>query len=381
MTFFVHSMHYNPYPKPISRLLGDLIEGISSSKTGVIVFTARFGQKATPVASEKIVRIPNLGRLSEYFPLKLLDYFSFYTFSFLASLWFRIFYRSPASIYRSGFGISTFFAFLTVKLFKGQVYFWVLDRYPDILFENRLIKNGKLFKILKKTEIVFQRNFSGIIFETKSDQKDYLFNKGGLNSTQISTWSEEIKGMPLKEPDFWVEKALNFRKVFLFSGNISTSVDLDAMIDFFAMRPESTLLILGEGSEKARLVSIIQARCLDNILVYKFQEDAVYRFLLKNSEFGIVSLKQDVSIFSSKLTSYISAGLPILALISKNNEMADLILNNKCGYVLSKGISSHQNIRLEKNNALIINSESLAQEFSRDFAVLKFLQFLGISEH
>ena len=152
MTFFVHSMHYHPYPKPISRLLGDLIEGISSSKTGVIVFTARFGQKATPIAGERIVRIPNLGRLSEYFPLKLLDYISFYMFSFMAASWFRLFYRSPASIYRSGFGISTFFAFLTVKLFKDRVYFWVLDRYPDILFENKLIKNVKVFKILKKTE-------------------------------------------------------------------------------------------------------------------------------------------------------------------------------------------------------------------------------------
>ena len=379
MKFFVHTLHYQPYPKPISRLLGDLINGMHDSNYEVVVFTARYGQNPISISGEKIVRIPNLGFLSEYLPLKLLDYISFYSFGFFAAVWLQIFYRPSHVIYRSGFGISSLFAFLTCKLLKRKVYFWVLDRYPDILFENKLFSNNIIFKILKNLEIFLQKNVSGVIFETKSDQNDYIENGGIDNSIQISTWSEEVSGLSMEEPSFWAEKELNKKMVFLFSGNISNSIEIDAMLSFFEHNNDYVLLILGEGSEKASLISMVRSRNLSNVLIFKFQKLPVYRFLLKNSDFGVVSLKNNISIFSSKLTSYISAGLPILAFLSQKNEMTEIILNNKCGYVISDGATISKNMiqDTKKNINMAHRSKSLAKQYSKDYSVSRFIEFLS----
>jgi glycosyltransferase involved in cell wall biosynthesis len=335
MKIYIHSLHYNPTNKPISRLLSDLVIEMTDRGHEVIILTSCFGQEPKPISNERIVKIYNFGGLSETFVLKILDYFSFYFQSMIVSIVNGSLKKDSITIMRSGFGISSFFAYLLRKVLKVKIVFWVLDRYPDILLENKLFKHGFLFNILKKLEIYFEKNMNVVIFETKSDLYDYK-SFGGLNNSKlIRTWYENFDNVEPIKPKF-LKKVDTSKELCLFSGNIGNSTDIIAMVDFFKKNEDRYyLLVVGSGSNKENLVNECRHKKLSNVFFNEFLSFPEYYHILKNSSYGVVSLKEDITIFSSKITTYLACDLPVLAFLSNGNEMSDLVKETGCGVVLN----------------------------------------------
>ena len=247
--FVIHALHYYPSTRPVCKLYLDLIKSMMARNYQVIVITAKNGQVAKSVYGETIIYVNNFGFLNERTIFRFLDYISFYSMSlFIASKYLLIYGRPRGvviNVVKSGYGISTFIAMVYKKLYTLNIVFWVLDRYPDIIFQN-IKKYNILFKLLKYIEIYSLNNMNKVVFETENDRQDYMNWNGSSEPILIRTWSS-IDGEILhySKPQFWDELDLKNKNIIIYSGNIGFSFDQDKLIKLANSYKDIIFIILG----------------------------------------------------------------------------------------------------------------------------------------
>jgi len=370
----IHTLRYYPSIKPQCRLVVDLVSELIKRGNQVTVFTAKNSQSCKSLHGEQIVYVNNLGRLSEQPLRKLLDYISFNIQSTIKSFFLHLQKGCYIDIFLSGPGFISFVVMLATKLFRFKTVFWVLDRYPDVLFKNKILRGQMLFKILKRIEIFFLNRITFLIFETNIDMKDYYIHKGTSNSTLVRTWGQDTNGIKYKQPDFWGKEELYNKDVLVYSGNFGFSQPINEFPSFLREHRNMVLVLLGDGSQKENIArSLIET---ENIVFHDFLPDAEYAYVLKNSKYGVISLRKDLEGFSSKMTTYLAHDLPILAFIGRNNDMAEIIDKYYCGIIINSDI--YKNIKTSgteyekmKNNAM-----KAKEIFNKEINVNKFITTL-----
>lgn len=372
----IHALHYSLDNRPVSRLYFDLVEKLISEGFSIAVLTAKNGQSAKSMQGEKIIYINNYGYLKDGFTSNIVDYISFYfgSFYFVNKVLHREKKSTIVNLVKSGYGLSSLISMIYKKLFKFKIVFWVLDRYPDVIFSNKK-KKLIIFKILKNLQIYSLNQFDKIIFETKSDKIDYYKNNGTSSSTVINTWSSiNTSIVNYYKPKFWDENDLDNKNIVVYSGNIGYSFDIDKLILMARKFPYLYFIILGQGSCYKQLLTNKGIKSAKNILLKPFLPEEEYYYIINNSLYGLVLLKSGLEVFSSKITTYLSFNKPIIGAIDKSNEMYNLI-NNNCGIVVSEkypeipitGLMYEQYVNNAKNTKIL---------FSKDYNTNRFLKVL-----
>jgi len=375
----IHALHYSLDKRPVSRLYFDLVKELVNGKNNVTILTAKNGQCAKSMYGEKIFCINNWGCLKENLILRIIDYLSFYvgSFNFVNKANYRIGgnYSSIVNLVKSGYGLSSLIAMIYKKLFKKQIVFWVLDRYPDVMFNNKK-KKRILFKLLKQLQTYSLNHFDKIIFETKSDRLDYYKNNGTVSSIVINTWSSiNTSIVDYSKPKFWDRNDLDHKNIVVYSGNIGYSFDKEKLIKMSNKYPELFFIILGQGSFYGNLSHDLNIKSSNNILLVPYLPEEEYYHIIVNSLYGLVLLKNDVEVFSSKITTYLSFNKPVIGAIDKSNEMYNLI-NNNCGVVLSEEYPRIpiSGIEYEK---YVNNSRITKKLYSKNYNTKRFIQVLA----
>lgn len=120
------------------------------------------------------------------------------------------------------------------------------------------------------------------------------------------------------------------RKVFIYAGNMGVAQDLDAFVDLAARlrrREDIGFLLIGRGSEQARLGERVAELGLDNLLVEGQVPPDELACLLAGCHAGIVALHPSHGTHNipGKLLTYLQAGLPVLARVNPGNDLHDLV--------------------------------------------------------
>lgn len=374
----IHALHYAIDKRPVSRLYFDIVQKLIENGNIVIVLTAKNGQVAKSYFGEQIIYVNNWGYLREGLFLRIIDYISFYIKSFsIVSKKSSSLNRNSTSIInlvKSGYGLSAFIAMIYKKVFKNHIVFWVLDRYPDVMFSNK--KNrGITFKVLKQLQTYSLNHFDKLIFETKSDKLDYYKNNGTSASTIINTWSSiNMSLVNYTKPNFWDKYNLSNKNIVVYSGNIGYSFDKKKLINLLNRYSDLFFIILGQGSFYNNLITDKNINIKDNILLVPYLPEEEYYYTLVNSLYGLVLLKEGVDVFSSKITTYLSFNKPIIGAIDKVNEMYDLI-NNNCGIVISE---EYPKIPTKGNEyeRYVYNAKITSKLFSKDYNTNLFVETL-----
>ncbi len=379
MKVHIHTLRYYPSTKPQCRLIMDLVGELTKHGHEIVIFTAKNGQSCKAFYGEKIVYVNNLGFLSENPIWKLIDYISFNIQSTIKSAYYHKLNKVDIDLYLSGPGFISFVVMIATKLFGFNTVFWLLDRYPDVYFTNKILKGKYLFTLLKKIEVSFENRISHLIFETDFDKIDYQRNKGKTNSTLIRTWITDIK-QEVRVPAFWREKNLQDKDVLLYSGNFGYSQNLQNVLEFFknVSNDNLILVLIGGGSQKNYIYNYIKQNKIKNVFINDFLPEEEYAYVLRHSKYGIISLRDNIEGLSSKMVTYLAHNLPILAFIGRNNEMAKIINEYRCGIIIENNLETIYNIVTTGPQYDIIksNTRRARRIFDQKMNLEKFIKVL-----
>lgn len=149
----------------------------------------------------------------------------------------------------------------------------------------------------------------------------------------------------MMQKDFRTLYALHNKFVAVFAGVIGPSQNLDILIDA-AMQLQHLndlcFLIVGDGSEKQKLIDKASKNNLNNVVFKDFISREEYGDLLKACDVGLVSLssKNKTPVVPGKILGYMAAGLPVVAFLNQESDGHSVLKNAACGYsVISDDLS------------------------------------------
>jgi glycosyltransferase involved in cell wall biosynthesis len=167
-------------------------------------------------------------------------------------------------------------------------------------------------------------------------------------------------------------------KVFVYAGNMGIAQGMDILLDLAEQlrgRTDVGFLLVGRGSDAARLKGSAKDRKLDNVLFYDEIHPDEIPDLYAQCSAGIVALdpRHKSHNIPGKFLTYMQSGLPVLANINAGNDLAQMIRNEQVGQVCE---SNQVDDLVQFANRLLAHIESDGQMssrchdlFEREFAV------------
>lgn len=232
-------------------------------------------------------------------------------------------------------------AILYKKLRKVPVYIWVLDIWPEAIVSSGGIKNKKVYNAVKKIVSFVYRNCDKILISSRRF-KEMIVDKGNFDSKIVyfPNWSEDILSM---DQNFDIPALPDGFRIMI-AGNLGKVQNLDAVGDAMVALRDTDVkwLIVGDGSKKAWLDSFIEENGLQNVAITygKYPFKAMPAFY-KQADALLVTLesgyRQLEAVVPARLQSYMSAGVPILAMIGQGTR--ELIEEADNGYAVPAGDS------------------------------------------
>lgn len=134
------------------------------------------------------------------------------------------------------------------------------------------------------------------------------------------------------------ETSLASRKVFVYAGNMGVAQGMDILLqlaEHFKPKEDVGFLFVGRGSEAQRLKDLAHARELSNVLFLDEIAPDEIPDLYAQCHVGLVALdsRHRSHNIPGKFLTYMQSGLPVLAVVNKGNDLADLIRNEQVGQV------------------------------------------------
>ena len=286
----------------------------------------------------KIHRVPIFQRQKGIKVQLFLNYLSFNITSIIYSYFFL---RKKKYDYIITFGTSPITTHLTsiflAKFTKSKLILWVLDLWPEVILELKIIKNIILYKLLKKlvnyiyvkTDIILAQSLSFKKELEKRVDKPVLF---------FPSWPEKIN---------YQEKALfNSLKYeknklnIVFAGNIGEAQNFEEIIYVIKKikKKEIRWIIAGGGRKAQELKTFSEINNLKNIVFIKNQPVSKINKVYNHADVLLLPLKAGK--FGSytipgKFQTYLKINKPILC--HAKGEVYNLVKNNKLGLVSKPG--------------------------------------------
>ena len=274
--------------------------------------------------------------------LKLfINYYSFAFFASIKALFLGLMNQYDAVIVHEPSPITQYYpALLINKIWKTPIYFWVMDLWPETLIVAGGIKNSLVLKYYNTVVTSFYNNSEKILITSKGFKKSIL-KKGDFEKKIIyfPNWAEDVISNGNKKS---IIPNLPEGFKIMFAGNLGESQDLESILNAFLdlkSNKSIKLILVGEGRKVDFIRNFIKNNDLNDtvFLVGKHPVEKMASFF-DQSDTLLISLKED-PIFSltvpAKLQAYMSAGKPILSMIS--GECNAIVEEAQCGYVSNSG--------------------------------------------
>jgi glycosyltransferase involved in cell wall biosynthesis len=378
------NQYFYPDYSATSQIMTDLAEDFVKKGAEVSIIASRghyLGQEVKLKRKEiykgmKIYRVlcTNFGKRTLLG--RFVDYFSFYLSSIFKSLLikkhdFVITLSTPPLISQIG---------ALLKFIKGSKFiYWVQDIYPDTAVRLKLLKNENLFtKILyllskftlkKANRIVALGDYMKEIIVSKGIKKDKI--------SVIHNWSDGSTIYPISKKENWFLDKFDLRDRFiiLYSGNMGMghcfSTILEGVRELKGF-DDIVFLFIGDGIRKKEIEEFKKRNTLANIKFLPYQRREDLNFSLNSGDIHLISLENGLEghIVPSKIYGIMAAGKPVIYIGPKNSEIADIIFESDCGFVIEEGdVNGFRNaiVNLYDDESLRKDMGLKAREYFEDY--------------
>jgi len=225
----------------------------------------------------------------------------------------------------------------------------VQDIYPESLVSlGRLRQESILSRLLRLVDVRIARLASDVIVISRRLERIYSSDRGipAEKLHLIANWRrrEEPSGA---ENTRLCRKEWRIRPgafLFLFAGNVAAACGVEGVIETISSLPAEPpirLVVAGSGSalEKCRNVAI-RENCERTVFSGPFAAQETLP-ILSAADVLILPTQGDQSLVSmpSKLISYMLAARPVLAVARAESDLANIIRESGCGWVVEPGDS------------------------------------------
>lgn len=240
---------------------------------------------------------------------------------------------------------SIFFGALVTKLKKlwsCPAYLVLRDIFPQWAVDAGVLHKGLIYRFFRWKELE-QYAAADVIGVQSPANLEYF---AGQRRRQNYRLDVLYNWTTLEEPraiaDYRRQLGLEDKVVFFYGGNIGVAQDMDNILrlaDRLRQQPQLHFLLVGEGSEVARLKSVIAASNLTNIQILPPVGQAEYLAMLSEFDIGLVSLDRRLRTqnFPGKILGYMSAAKPMLCSLNPGNDLKLMLEEHEAGLCCDNG--------------------------------------------
>lgn len=236
------------------------------------------------------------------------------------------------------------------KKFKLKVYLILRDIFPQNAIDLGILKNPFLFNYFRKEEkdLYSLANYIGCM---SLGNIEYLKNHNPeVDEKKLHLLQNWKNVTEYCKPDPRLKKELGLENKFIaiYGGNLGKPQNIDFILDLAKKninRDNVVFLLIGEGSEKRRIIDLVLKNKLNNVLIKNQLPQKQYQEVVKTCDIGLVNLSDRFSIpnIPSRTVSYWEAKLPVLAAIDENTDFGNILDQSGSGlWSISGDIDSYK---------------------------------------
>jgi glycosyltransferase involved in cell wall biosynthesis len=268
---------------------------------------------------------------------------------------------------------------MIVSLINNHTYYFIMhDVYPEgLVAVGKLQEQSFITKIWRHlNRLSYER--SEKIVTLGRDMSALLMKNYALNPAKIEyipNWSLTTAKEPInfEENDLARELKIQNKFVVQYSGNMGLWHDINTFIRAAAMLNSNTdiqFLFIGNGMGQKQAQELAQELGLTNVIWMDFVPQEQLNTSLTCSHVALISLNNRLEGIAvpCKLYGILASGRAILAQVPEQSEIAYVIEEEKCGFVVSPGDVEGLVKRIEQ---LAIDRNLTAQLGHRSFKAYK----------
>ena len=250
----------------------------------------------------------------------------------------------------------------TIKRFsKAKLYLLLRDIHPQSSWSLGEIKYKWMYTYLNKRS-KSSYGLADLIGCMSQKNIDYILDEyPTLNPSKfrvLYNWLEPSRETEISV-DIRSKYSLAGKVIALFGGNIGLGQRIENIIDLaehYSSNPKVMFVVIGKGVKKPDLYNAVQEKNLSNVLFLDYMPQDEYLNFIRNVDIGLISINENnaAPTCPSKLASYMSMKIPVLAMINKNNDYGQMIDSAGAGFW---AIGSDKNKVYEGFDALMYDSE------------------------
>lgn len=232
-----------------------------------------------------------------------------------------------------------------LKALTGCASYLVLrDLFPQWALDAGLLKRyGPAYWFFRLQELRLYRTADVIGVQSPANL-DYFSSsslRGRYNVEVLFNWTN-VANRPMPPPNLRIRLGLQGKVIFVYGGNLGVAQDIDNILRLAANMAEEkdvAFLLLGEGSESARIKLEIKRRGMTNVVMHPAVSTGEYLDILAECDVGLITLRRDLKTqnFPGKMLSYMELRIPMLASINPGNDLSIIIRSHDAGLVCNNG--------------------------------------------
>jgi len=216
----------------------------------------------------------------------------------------------------------------------------VQDIFPQNAIDLGILKEKFMITFFTRMEKKAYEDADIVTVHSEGNRK-FLLNTKHVPGNKIHTLHNWIDMDSYKDATnanvFRKKFKLENKFIFLFAGVIGPSQGLDLIIEVAVRLREVQdicFLLVGDGSEKKRLIGMSKDYALKNVIFKPFISKSDYPGLLKEADAGVVCLssKNRTPVVPGKMLGYMAASVPVVAFLNRESDGHRIIKDAGCGY-------------------------------------------------
>ncbi len=235
------------------------------------------------------------------------------------------------------------------KIFKKRPYILIVfDVYPDTPEKLGVIKeNGIIAKLWNFFNGIMYKNADRVVVIGRC-MKELLEHKfphelqGKIELVHV--WADDalIRESEDRENSYISGWGLEGKFVLIYSGNMGRFHDMETVMETaqkLQKEDDIVFLLVGEGHKKSYCQDFAASKGINNCRFHTYVPREDLGLSLRCGSVGLITLMEGQEGLSvpSKTFGIMAAGLPIIAVVPSTSEIARLVKEEECGFVVRPG--------------------------------------------
>ena len=229
------------------------------------------------------------------------------------------------------------------KKHNAKTYLILKDIFPQNAVDIGLMRNkGLMWRYFRRRERTLYQLSDIIGCMSPANMNYVLKHNPDISKDKVEIFPNSIKPISrfVKRKNSVLLSKYNIPEntvLFVYGGNLGKPQGIDFLIeviDNFHQVDNSFLMIVGSGTEYAKIEKHILSTQPVNVALHNYLPKAEYDELLRSADVGLIFLDPRFTIpnFPSRLTAYMESSIPIIAATDVNTDLKDVLIESKSGF-------------------------------------------------